>query len=104
MINIIYYVLSKPVAYLQTKISSRQFFILSSILVGLTSGLAAIVLKYFVHRIEIFVTYYSTHFEEFLVFALFPLIGIFLTVIYIRYALNDEFKKGSYYFVYHIVK
>jgi CIC family chloride channel protein len=104
MISIIHYVLSKPVAYIQTKISPRQFFVLSSILVGLTSGLAAIVLKYFVHRIETFVTYSSTHIEEFLVFGLFPLIGILLTVIYIRYALKNEFKKGTSDVVYSIVK
>jgi CIC family chloride channel protein len=104
MINRIHKVLSRPVGYLQTKISPRQFFVLSSILVGLTSGLAAIVLKYFVHRIETFVTYYSTHFEEFLVFALFPLIGIILTVIFIRYVLKTEFRKGTSEVVYAIVK
>ena len=104
MISIIHYVLSKPVAYLQAKISPRQFFVLSSILVGLTSGLAAIILKYFVHRIETFVTYSSTHIEEFLVFGLFPLFGILLTVIYIRYVLKNEFKKGTSDVVYSIVK
>ncbi len=104
MITKIHNVLSRPITYLQAKISPRQFFVLSSILVGLSSGLAAIVLKYFVHRIGTFVTYYSTHFEEFLVFALFPLIGVLLTVIYIRYALKDEFKKGTSDVVYNIVK
>jgi chloride channel protein, CIC family len=104
MITKIHNVLSRPITYLQAKIPPRQFFVFSSILVGLSSGLAAIVLKYFVHRIGTFVTYYSTHFEEFLVFALFPLIGILLTVIYIRYALKDEFKKGTSDVVYNIVK
>src|SRR6188768_4061478 len=104
MITRIHNVLNRPIAYLQTKIPPRQFFVFSSILVGLSSGLAAIVLKYFVHRIGTFVTYYSTHFEEFLVFALFPLIGVLLTVIYIRYALKDEFKKGTSDVVYSIVK
>ena len=104
MINKIHGILSKPVAYLQTKISARQFFILSSILVGFSSGLAAIVLKYFVHSIERFVSYYSLRLEEFLVFGLFPLIGILITVTYIRYVLKNEFRKGTSEIVYAIVK
>ena len=104
MISKIHSILSKPVAYLQAKISPRQFFVLSSILVGLSSGLAAIVLKYFVHSIERFVSYYSQHLEEFLVFGLFPLIGILITVAYIRYILKNEFKKGTSEIVYAIVK
>ncbi len=104
MISKIHGILSKPVAYLQAKISPRQFFVLSSILVGFSSGLAAIVLKYFVHSIERFVSYYSQHLEEFLVFGLFPLIGILITVAYIRYILKNEFKKGTSEIVYAIVK
>jgi chloride channel protein, CIC family len=104
MIRKIHTIISKPVLYLQSKISSRQFFILSSILVGLSSGLAAVTLKYFVHRIEVFVTYYSNHFEEFLLFALFPLAGILLTVFYIRYMLKEPLKKGTAEIVYAIVK
>lgn len=104
MIRKIHSIISKPVHYLQTKISARQFFILSSILVGLSSGLAAITLKYFVHSIETFVTYYSTHYEEFFLFGLFPLVGILLTVLYIRYVLKTEFKKGTSDVVYSIVK
>lgn len=104
MIRNIHNVISKPVLYLQEKISSRQFFILSSILVGLSSGLAAVILKYFVHSIEIFVNYYSNQFDEFLSFALFPLIGILLTVLYIRYILKDKFTKGTAEIVYTIAK
>lgn len=104
MIKQIHSILSKPVVYLRDKLSQRQFFILSSILVGLSSGLAAITLKYFVHSIEIFVTYYSNHYKEFLLFALFPIVGILLTVIYIRYILKGEFKKGTSDTVYAIVK
>src|SRR5688572_1636470 len=104
MISKIHSILSKPVAYLQAKISPRQFFVLSSILVGLSSGLAAIVLKYFVHSIERFVSYYSQYLEEFLVFGLFPFIGILITVAYIRYILKNEFKKGTSEIVYAIVK
>ncbi len=104
MIRQIHAIVSKPLFYLHDKLSSRQFFILSSILVGLTSGLAALVLKYFVHSIGSFVSYYANHFDEFLLFALFPLAGILLTVVYIQYVLKGDFKKGTAEIVYAIVK
>jgi chloride channel protein, CIC family len=97
-------ILKAPVLYLRDKLSSRQFFILSSIFVGLSSGAAAILLKAFVHSIERLVTFYSTTYEEFFLFALFPLMGITLTVIVIRYFFQNKFKRGSAEIVYAIAK
>ncbi|MBL0742956.1 chloride channel protein [Chryseolinea lacunae] len=104
MIHKIHTFVSKPILYLHDTLSQRQFFVLSSILVGLTSGLAAVVLKYFVHSIESFVTFYSNYYERFFLFAVFPLVGILLTVAYVRYFLKGKFKKGSAEIVYTIVK
>jgi CIC family chloride channel protein len=104
MIKAIHAFLQRPVLYLKEKLPTTQFFVLSSILVGLSSGFAAVTLKYLVHSIERLVTYYSNIYEEFFVFALFPLIGIFLTVLYIRYALKRELKKGTADIVHAIVK
>ncbi len=100
----LYNILKAPILYLREKLSTRQFFILSSILVGLASGGAAIILKLFVHSIERLVTFYSGTYEEFFLFALFPLIGIGLTVIFIRYFLRNRLKRGSGEIVYAIAK
>ncbi|HKZ36277.1 MAG TPA: chloride channel protein [Chryseolinea sp.] len=104
MIESIHTLLSKPILYLQEKLPPGQFFVLSSVMVGLSSGFAAVMLKYFVHSIERVVTYYSNFFEEFLVFALFPLIGILLTVLYIKYFLKSEIQKGTAEIVHAIAK
>jgi len=93
-----------PINYLREKLSQRQFFVLSAILVGLSSGLAAVILKYIVHSIEAFVTYYSNYYERFFLFAIFPIVGILLTVAYVCYALKNKFKKGSAEIVYTIAK
>jgi chloride channel protein, CIC family len=90
--------------FVHDKLSARQFFILSSVVVGLTSGLAAIVLKYFVHTIERFVTYYSHNYEEFFLFTLFPMVGVALVVFYIQKILKSDLKKGSAEIVYAITK
>lgn len=104
MLGIIHHVLSQPVAFLQKKMSPRQFFILSSVLVGLSSGTAAILLKYLVHSIASFVRNYATYFEGFVLFALLPLAGILLTVLFVRYALGNNIKKGIAEIVYAIAK
>jgi chloride channel protein, CIC family len=92
-----------PIFFLRDKLSERHFFIISSILVGFTSGLAAIAVKFLVHKIGVLVTY-SEKSEEFYVFAVFPLLGILLTVFFIKYFLNDGLKKGSAEIVYTILK
>lgn len=104
MIASIHNFLSRPIFYLQHKLPRGQFIVLSSVLVGLTSGFAAVTLKYFVHSIERLVTYYSNVLDEFLVFAIFPLVGILLTVLYIRYVLRNELKKGTAQIVHAIAK
>src|SRR3982751_1226552 len=91
----------RPIFYLRNKLSERNFIIVSSILVGLSSGTAAILLKYMVHHIGQIVAD-SRKSEQFFVFAIFPLLGILLTVFFIRYFLNNTLKKGSAEIVYSI--
>lgn len=94
----------KLLFYLQNRLSHRQFFMLSAVLVGLSSGAAAIFLKYIVHQIGSWVEYYSDTYEEFFLFTLFPLVGISLTVLYIRYVLKARLRKGSSEIAYSIAK
>jgi CIC family chloride channel protein len=90
--------------YLHEKLSPRQFLNLSSVFVGLSSGIAAILLKSFVHAIERIVSYYSHNYHEFFLFTLFPIIGISLTVFYISRFLKGHFVKGSAEIAYAITK
>lgn len=104
MLDLLHGLIRKPISYLGQKLSARQFLILSSILVGLTSGLAAVGVKYVVHFLGQLVSFYSNNYEDFFLFALFPTIGILLTVFYIRYFLNGKLPKGSAEIVYYIAK
>ncbi|HEX5171475.1 MAG TPA: chloride channel protein, partial [Cyclobacteriaceae bacterium] len=83
------------VNYFYERLTARQFFILSSVLVGLSAGMAAIILKLFVHYISTRVEYYATNYEEFFLFTLCPLVGITLTVLYVNYVLKGSLKKGA---------
>lgn len=104
MIDLFYKLIQQPVYFLRDKLSDRQFFILSSILVGLTAGLAAVLLKYAVHSFESLVSFYSTQHEHFFLIALFPTLGLLLTVFFVRFFLKEKLKKGSAEVVYTIVK
>jgi CIC family chloride channel protein len=95
--------LHQPIIFLRKRFSDRQFLIISSILVGVTSGFAAIVLKYMVHSIGQLVNY-TQRSEEFLVIAIFPLLGILLTAFFTKFFLNGSLKKGSASIVYSIIK
>jgi CIC family chloride channel protein len=98
------HIIKKGIHYLQEKLTPHQFLIVSSALVGITSGLAAVLLKYIVHNIEVWIQYYSQKINEFVFFALLPIVGITFTVLFIRYILKGRFKKGSAEISFAIVK
>jgi len=78
--------------FLRKRFSEKQFLIIASILVGVSSGLAAVFLKWFVHTISKFVTRYSDNYEKYFLFAVFPLIGIGLTVFIIHRFFRKTFQ------------
>jgi CIC family chloride channel protein len=85
------------------KLTKRQFIFLSSILIGLSAGLAAIVLKIIVHYIFLAATYDKLSDLRFL-YLLLPMIGIFLTVVIVRKVLKNNFVKGLPQIHYAIAK
>ncbi|HEY0653624.1 MAG TPA: chloride channel protein [Chryseosolibacter sp.] len=92
-----------PLLLLKNRLSEKNFLLVSSILVGLVSGLLAVALKYAVHVMER-VAYHLSSSEEFVVVAALPLVGIVLAVAFTRFHLKGELKKGSAAIVYTIVK
>lgn len=104
MVSRVHKIVIRFVNYFHERLTARQFFILSSVLVGLSAGLAATILKFFVHYISVRVEYYANSYEEFFLFSLFPLVGITLTVLYVRYILKGQIKKGAAEIVYAIAK
>lgn len=93
---------NKGLFFLRKKLSHRQFIIFSSILVGLSAGFAAIVLKTLVHNIQSFLTNdFHIRYQDYL-YLIFPLIGISLTVLFVKYILKGKFGKGAAHVLYYI--
>ena len=79
--------------WLQHHLNKKQFLLIASILVGLSAGLAAVVLKTFVHYIFLAATYDKLSDFRFLYLVL-PVVGLLLTMLISRYLLKNKLTKG----------
>ncbi len=81
--------------WLSSKFNPRQILVVSSILVGLTAGLAAVLLKIAVHYIQLAITYdYHIRFQ-YVLYIIFPTIGILLTVWFVQKHLKGKLGRGT---------
>lgn len=83
--------------WINERLSRSQFLILSGVLVGLTAGFAGVILKVIVHNIQHFINSEVTFQERLFVYAIFPLVGITLTALVVKYFFKgDEDKELSF--------
>ncbi|HOX81061.1 MAG TPA: chloride channel protein, partial [Bacteroidales bacterium] len=86
------------------KISDRQLVNILGVIVGFLSGLSAIILKNTVYYTHAFITSdFGFGNNSFLLF-FSPLIGILLTVLFIRYFIKDDISHGISKVLYAISK
>jgi len=78
----------------RTKTQERRLVFLLCIAIGLIAGLAAVVLKTSVHYIEAFLLSSSDSKNQNWLFIALPLIGIFLTVLFIRLFIKEDISHG----------
>ncbi|MBI2270079.1 MAG: chloride channel protein, partial [Bacteroidetes bacterium] len=93
-----------PINWIHNKLNKRQFLIFSSMLVGLTAGLAAVILKTLVHFIHEAITH-DYHFKfQYYLYIFFPLIGILLTVYSVKRFLHGKLGRGTANILHAIIK
>ncbi len=80
----------------------KKFILLLSLIIGLLSGLAAIVLKNAVHYTHYFITNGFSFNEENYLYLAFPLIGILLTVLFVKFVVKDDISHGVSRILYSI--
>ncbi|HLP10306.1 MAG TPA: chloride channel protein [Flavobacteriales bacterium] len=92
------------IEYIHSKLNPLQFLLLSSFLVGLTAATAAIILKRIVFHLHDLITYnYKLQYSYF-IYLLFPLIGIFLTVVLVKKVFRTKLEKGNSLIIHAIHK
>lgn len=83
---------NKLIIWIQHRLSPKQFLIFSAILIGLTAGLGAVLLKLLVHFLITHIEIVSGNKQLYI--AMFPLLGIGLCVLYVRYLNGNKLGKG----------
>jgi len=78
---------------LQERLSPRQFLFLAAVLIGISMGIAAVVLKMFVHYVYLIATFdKGLNFNYYYLFL--PLLGILCTVLVVKYMFKGKLRKG----------
>lgn len=88
------YFVSKVTVWRQRRLSERQFVLLLSLLVGILGGLAAFVLKSSIHYVEGALTGWFNMTEGNALYLAYPLLGILITVLFIRYFVKEDIGHG----------
>ena len=83
-------------------ISNRNFLIVASIIVGIISALAAIVLKLWVHSLQYLTTVVAHYQSVKFVYIVLPLCGITITFLIIRYLFKGKLDKGLSSIIYDV--
>lgn len=97
--------LDRTIAWIHDKINGKQFLIFSGILVGVSAGLAAVILKLFVHAIRKYVLDgYLLKFDFKYIYLALPLMGISLTVFIAHRFFKGNLSRGTIPILYAIAK
>lgn len=88
--------------WLQQRLEPRYFTLVLSLLVGLAAGLAANLLKWFIHRIEHLLTHNFVNYASDWRYLLYPVLGILLSGLFIKYVIKDNIGHGVTKILYSI--
>lgn len=85
-------------------LKQRHFILVLSVLVGLLSGLAAVIIKNSVHFIQTAITYgFAESIHKYL-FVIYPMIGIFITAFIIHRVIKSPVEPGIPFTLFSISK
>lgn len=75
-------------------VSQNHFVLVLSLVIGIISGLAAVVLKNTIHLVRHWVVSQASHGEFNFLLLFLPMIGILITVLLVRYVIRDNLSHG----------
>lgn len=86
--------LNRLVSWRLSNLSERNFIYIVSLLVGLVSGISALILKKLIHFVEVQLTgwFEATTFSY--LYLAYPVLGISLTWLFVRYIVKDDIGHG----------
>lgn len=104
MLKKIVYNLESTVGWAQSKLTEKQFIFMSSVLVGISSAMAVIILKSFAHSVFSFATEINGILKLSFINSVLPIIGILLTLLVVKRLLGGTIEKGTSQILYAVAK
>ena len=86
--------MAKLVAWQKKHISDKQMTLILAFLIGLLASVAGFFLHAIVHEIQYLLTSGFEKGTYNLLFLLFPIVGIYLTSLFIKYVVRDNISHG----------
>lgn len=96
--------ITRSINSLSERLTHRGQMYLLSFVVGVISGLAAVILKNTAHYTHEFVARHSDLAKINFLYLAFPMIGVILTVLFVRFFIKDEMGHGITKVLYSISK
>ncbi len=94
--------LERFVHWREKHISDKQFILILSLLVGVFTALAAYILKFFIEYIKEFLTENFDQMGANWLYLVYPVVGIFITGVFIRRVVRDDIGHGVTKILYAI--
>lgn len=94
----------KLLRWREDNIPEKSFVVILAIIIGVASGLAAVLLKFLIGTISGLVNSVTEASQANYYYLVFPIIGIFLTGIYVRYVVRDNISHGVTRVLYAIAQ
>ncbi|MBQ8224686.1 MAG: chloride channel protein [Bacteroides sp.] len=82
------------IAWREKNIKEKKFILVLSFLVGIGTAVAALILKLLIHWIQDFLTENFSRTEANYLYLVYPVVGIFLTGLFVRYVVKDDISHG----------
>jgi chloride channel protein, CIC family len=85
-----------------SRFSNRQFLVLAAIMIAIWAGLTAVALKTLVHYLQLGIQRISISYHW--IYFVAPLVGISLTVLFVRYIIRAPISTGTWHVLIAIAK
>ena len=97
--------IEQGINWIHEKTNEKQFLIFASILIGISAGIAAVILKLFVFAIRHYlVDGFFLKYDFKYLYLILPFIGIGLTVFIVKYFFKNQLNRGNTFILFSIAK
>ena len=94
--------LLKFILWRERHISEKNFILILSFVTGLLGAMAALILKFLIHFIQGFLTSHFNADQANYLYLLYPVVGILIAGVYVRYIVKDNISHGVTRILYAI--